>query len=371
MKLLIAGGGTGGHVIPALTIAREFCARAAAQPQQRQVMFVGTARGMESRLVPPAGFPLELLQVGALQGQSSLTRVKTLLGLPGAIGNSLAILKRFQPHVVLGVGGYAAGPMMLAAALRGVPLAVYEPNAHPGLANRWVARFARRAFVNFAEAANAFGASKTIQTGIPVRAEFFAIPTRPHTAPLTVLVFGGSQGARSLNRAVVEALPLMAQSATFAQLPVRLLIQTGQSEYNQVREAVEKFPGPSAECRHQVFAFMDRMWETFAQSDLVVCRAGATTVAELAAAGRAAVLVPYPAAANQHQLRNAEALEKLGAARLLLDRDLNGETLLQAVAELLGSPQRLAAIETAIRREARPNACGQIVDELESLAAGR
>ena len=136
MKLLIAGGGTGGHVIPALTIAREFCARAAAQPQQRQVMFVGTARGMESRLVPPAGFPLELLQVGALQGQSSLTRVKTLLGLPGAIGNSLAILKRFQPHVVLGVGGYAAGPMMLAAALRGVPLAVYEPNAHPGLANQ-------------------------------------------------------------------------------------------------------------------------------------------------------------------------------------------------------------------------------------------
>jgi UDP-N-acetylglucosamine--N-acetylmuramyl-(pentapeptide) pyrophosphoryl-undecaprenol N-acetylglucosamine transferase len=153
-------------------------------------------------------------------------------------------------------------------------------------------------------------------------------------------------------------------------MPVRLLIQTGQSEYNQVREAVEKIPDLSSECRHEAFAFMDRMWDGFAQADVVVCRAGATTVAELAAAGRAAVLVPYPAAANQHQLRNAEALEKLGAARLLLDKDLSGERLLAVLAELLSDTQRLTAIEAAIRREARPNACGQIVDELEKLAAG-
>lgn len=371
MKLLIAGGGTGGHVIPALTIAREFCARAQAPQPKREVLFVGTARGMEARLVPPAGFPLELLEVGALQGQSSLTRLKTLLGLPAAIARSSSILKRFQPDVVLGVGGYAAGPMMLAAALRGIPLAVYEPNAHPGLANRWVARFARRAFVNFAEAARDFGAEKTIQTGIPVRAEFFAIPQKPHTPPFTVLVFGGSQGARSLNRAVVEALPLLAQAKLPQDRPVRLLMQTGQSEYNQVREVVEKFPGPLPECRHEAFAFMDRMWEVFAQADLVVCRAGATTVAELAAAGRASVLVPYPAAANQHQLRNAEALEKLGAARLLLDRDLSGQRLVQLIAELFTDTAQLAAIEAAIRREARPHASSQIVDELEKLAASK
>ena len=367
MKLLIAGGGTGGHVIPALTVAREFCRR----QEGREVLFVGTARGVEARRVPAAGFPLELLRVGALQGQSSLARLKTLAGLPKAIAQSISLLNQFRPNVVLGVGGYASGPMMLAAALRGVPLALYEPNAHPGLANRWVARFARRAFVNFAEAEKSFGEAKTVQTGIPVRAEFFSIVPKPHRPPYTVLVFGGSQGARSLNRAVVEALPLLAHSPALAQTPVRLLIQTGQSEYNRVVEAVKTFPGPAPDCRHEVHAFMDRMWEAFAQADLVICRAGATSVAELAAAGRAAVLVPYPAAANQHQLRNAEALEKLGAARLLLDQDLSGERLCKLLGELLGDAQqseKLGAIETAIRREARPNACGQIVDEIEKLS---
>jgi UDP-N-acetylglucosamine--N-acetylmuramyl-(pentapeptide) pyrophosphoryl-undecaprenol N-acetylglucosamine transferase len=232
-----------------------------------------------------------------------------------------------------------------------------------------VARLARRAFVNFAEAARVFGPAKTIQTGIPVRAEFFSIAPKQHTPPYTVLIFGGSQGARSLNRAVVEALPRLAQAAEFRDRPVRLVMQTGQSEYNRVREAVEKFPGPSPACRHEAFVFMDRMWETFAQADLIVCRAGATTVAELAAAGRAAVLVPYPAAANQHQLRNAEALVKLGAARLLLDQDLSGARLAEVLAELLSDTAKLAAIESAIRHEARPNACGHIVDELEKLVA--
>lgn len=366
-KLLIAGGGTGGHVIPALVIAREFCRRG--HGEERQVLFVGTARGIESRMVPEAGFPLELLQVGALQGQSSLTRLKTLTGLPKAIAQSLSILKRFKPSVVLGVGGYAAGPMMLAAVLRGLPLALYEPNAHPGLANRWIAPFAQRAFVNFGEAAKVFGPDKTAQTGIPVREEFFAVRQKKHAPPYTVLVFGGSQGARSLNRAVVEALPLLAQSAAFAQTPVRLLIQTGQTEYNRVREAVEKFPGPYADWRHEVFAFRDRMWEACAEADLLICRAGATTLAELAGAGRAAVLVPFPSAANQHQLRNARALQRLGAARLLLDQELSGEKVCKVINELLHDTRQLESMEAAIRREARPNAGSQIVDELEKLAA--
>jgi UDP-N-acetylglucosamine--N-acetylmuramyl-(pentapeptide) pyrophosphoryl-undecaprenol N-acetylglucosamine transferase len=364
-RLLIAGGGTGGHVIPALVIAREFCRR---EPG-REVLFVGTARGIESRMVPHAGFPLQLLQVGALQGQSSGAQLKTLIGLPKAIAQSVSILNHFAPRAVLGVGGYAAGPMMLAAVLHRIPLALYEPNAHPGLANRWVAPFAKLAFVNFAEAVNVFGADKAMQTGIPVREEFFTVPPRKHAARFTVLVFGGSQGARSLNRAVVEALPILAHSPTFAQTPVRLLIQTGQSEYNRVREAVEKFRGPSVDWRHEVFAFRDRMWEVFAEADLLICRAGATTVAELAAAGRAAVLVPFPAAANQHQLRNAEALQKLGAARLLLDADLNGESMCQVISDLLRDGQQLEAMESAIRREARPNASSRIVDELEKLAA--
>ncbi len=373
LKLLVAGGGTGGHVSPALVLAREFSRRAPG----REVLFVGTARGVESRMVPAAGFPLELLEVGALQGQSVVARLKTLAGLPLAILQSLKILKKFRPDVVLGVGGYAAGPMMLATLLatrratmpgtmralnlRRVPLAVYEPNAYPGLVNRWVARFVSRAFVNFAEAGKFFGAEKTLQTGIPVREEFFAIPAKKHAPPFTVLVFGGSQGARSLNRAMVEALPLL----DHFESPVRLLLQTGQSEYNRVREAVEKYPGAG----HEVSAFMDRMWDAYAQADLVICRAGATTVAELAAAGRAAVLVPFPAAANQHQLRNAEALEKLGAARLLLDRDLSGARIVALFTELLQGQAKLEAMETAIRREARPDAAMRIVDELERLAA--
>ncbi|MSO19959.1 MAG: undecaprenyldiphospho-muramoylpentapeptide beta-N-acetylglucosaminyltransferase [Acidobacteria bacterium] len=372
LKLLVAGGGTGGHVIPALVLAREFCRRAPG----REVLFVGTARGVESRMIPAAGFPLELLEVGALQGQNAVARLKTLAGLPLAILQSLKILKKFRPDVVLGVGGYAAGPMMLATLLatllpggrRRVPLAVYEPNAYPGLVNRWVARFVARAFVNFAEAGKFFGTEKTLHTGIPVRDEFFAIPAKPHAPPFTVLVFGGSQGARSLNRAMVEALPLLDHSQSSAQTPVRLLLQTGQSEYNRVREAVERHPG-LAGAGHEVSAFMDRMWDAYAQADLVICRAGATTVAELAAAGCAAVLVPFPTAANQHQLRNAEALEQLGAARLLLDRDLSGERICELITELLNDPARLASMENAIRQEAHPDATERIVNELEKLAA--
>lgn len=359
-KLLIAGGGTAGHVIPALVVAREFCRRA----DGRQALFAGTARGVETRLVPAAGFPLELLQIGALQGQSLAARAKTLLALPRAVWHALRILKKFQPDVVLGVGGYAAGPMMLAAAIRRVPLAIFEPNAYPGLANRWAAPLVVRAYLAFRAAERFFGAGKSLLTGIPVREEFFSIPPKAHQPPFTVLIFGGSQGARSLNRAVVEALPLLAHAKT----PLRLLHQSGQSEYNQVREETAKFAGRGALVTLRVEAYLERMWEAFAQADLIVCRAGANTVAELAAAGRAAVLVPFPAAANQHQLRNAEALAGLGAARLVLDSDLNGERLFEVIQELLKEPPRLEQMESAIRREAHPDATQRIVDDLERLA---
>ena len=355
MRLLLAAGGTGGHVIPALVVARELCAR----HPDGEVLFVGTRRGVETRLVPQAGFPVEFLEVGALQGQSVRARRKTLTQLPRAVWKSGQILERFQPHVVLGVGGYAAGPVMLAAALAGVPLAVLEPNAVPGLANRWVAPYVRRAFLAFTEAVSYFGAGRSLVVGTPVRAEFFQVKPKRHEPPFTVLIFGGSQGARSLNRAAMEALPRLAQ---WKDAPL-LLHQTGESEYNAVRECYAKHAA-----RGEVFPYIEAMPETFARADLVVCRAGANTVAELAAAGRAAILVPFPAAANQHQLRNAEALERLGAARVVLDRELNGERLADALQELLGSPEKLARMEAAMRRAARPDATARIVEEIEKLA---
>ena len=216
-------------MIPALVIAREFCRR----HSDAAVLFVGTPRGIENRLVPEAGFALELLQVGLLQGQSAATRVRTLLELPTALWRAGRVLARFQPQVVLGVGGYAAGPVMLQAAWSGIPLAVLEPNAYPGLTNRWVAPYVSRAFVGFPEAASYFHPNKVTEAGIPVREEFFRIRPRPHRPPFTVLVFGGSQGARSINRAVVEALPKLDQ---FGE-SLLLLHQTGETEYNAIREA--------------------------------------------------------------------------------------------------------------------------------------
>lgn len=354
LRLLVAGGGTGGHVIPALVLAREFRRRDPA----REVLFVGSPRGIETRLVPPAGFPLEYLQVGMLQGQSPAARLRTLLNLPRAVWQAMRILDRFRPHVVLGVGGYASGPVMLAAAFRGTALAVFEPNAYPGLVNRWMAPYVERAFVAFDEATRYFAAGKAVVTGIPVREEFFAVPPAQHRPPFTVLIFGGSQGARSINRAVIGALPSLAQQKP----PLALLHQTGENEYNRVQEEVAKHS-----VRVEVFVFLDRMWEAFSRANLVVCRAGASTVAELAAAGRAAILVPYPAAANEHQLRNAEALERAGAVRLILDKDLNGERLSSALRQLLESPEQLQRMESAMRRMAHPDAATRIVDELERL----
>lgn len=355
LSLLIAGGGTGGHVIPALVVAREFQRR----DPLRRVLFVGTRRGIESRLVPAAGFPLEVLDVGMLQGQPLAVRGKTLWELPRACWQAARLLRRFRPQAVLGVGGYASGPVMLAAAFQGIPLAVFEPNAYPGLVNRWIAPYVSRAFVAFEEAARYFAPGRALLTGIPVREEFFRVPPAKNHPPFTVLVFGGSQGARSLNRAVTEALPRLDQHGP----PLALLLQTGESDYNQVVAAAKQA------ARVEVFPFLERMWEAFERADVIVCRAGASTVAELAAAGRAAILVPFPAAANQHQLRNAEALERAGAARLIPDRELSGERLCEVLQELLSDPEALRRMASAIRRFAHPEAAARMADELERLAS--
>ena len=355
MRLLLAAGGTGGHVIPALVVAQELSERS----PSHQVLFAGTVRGVENKLVPAAGFPLERVEVGALQGQPPATRLLNFLRLPRALWQASRLQEKFLPDVVLGVGGYAAGPVMLAGGIAGIPLAALEPNAFPGLANRWVAPYVTSAFLAFPQTASYFASAAPSVVGVPVRREFFAVQPKRHHPPFTVLIFGGSQGARSLNRAAVEALPLLARNKE----NLFLVHQTGQSEYNAVKEAYEKHS-----LRAEVLPYIEKMAEAFAGADMVVCRAGANTLAELAAAGRAAVLVPFPSAANQHQLRNARALADIGAARLIPDRELSGERLFAVLQELLGDPQGLEQMESHIRSTAHPEAASRIVDELERLA---
>jgi UDP-N-acetylglucosamine--N-acetylmuramyl-(pentapeptide) pyrophosphoryl-undecaprenol N-acetylglucosamine transferase len=353
LRVLIAGGGTGGHIIPALAVARELVTRYAAE-----VLFVGTARGMESRLVPEAGFNLRLVDVGQLNNVSLLTRLRTLVRLPGSIFACRRLIRAFQPSVVFGVGGYASGPAMAAALQLRIPAMVFEPNAVPGLANRLVGKRVQAAAVNFASAARWFRSAEV--TGIPVRPEFSVLtaPAAPH-----LLVFGGSQGARLFNTHLPQAAPALLDAVA----GLTILHQSGQRHFEPTQAA---YMASGADPRRwEVRPFIDDMPARFARASLVMARSGASTVAELAAAGKPALLVPFAAAADDHQRRNAEEMVKAGAAALLDERDLEVPgKLLAVLSGLLNSPEGLAAMATAARTQAHPGAAGRIADRLEALA---
>jgi UDP-N-acetylglucosamine--N-acetylmuramyl-(pentapeptide) pyrophosphoryl-undecaprenol N-acetylglucosamine transferase len=340
-------------VIPALAIARELreCFHA-------QVLFVGTARGMENRLVPAADFELRLIEVGALNRVSLATRLRTLTALPRAIVASSQILGQYRPDVVVGVGGYASGPAMLAAALRGVPTLVFEPNVVPGFANRVVAPMVSMAAVHFEQTGHYF--RRAVVTGVPVRREFFLVP--PYSAsghPPRLLVFGGSQGASALNRVMVESL-----SALHRQIPgLHIIHQTGERDYNDAQGAYLR-AGISAE----VYPFIDDMPGLFARADLLLCRSGASTVAEVTAAGRPTVFVPFPKAADDHQLRNAEALAKAGAAELIIEAELSSERLVGTLSSLLNDRARLARMAKAAHALSHPRAAQEIAELAARLA---
>ncbi len=355
MRALIAGGGTGGHVIPALAIAREL-----QECFQAEILFVGTSRGIETRLVPAAGFELRLIQVGALKSVSLATRIKTATTLPRAILNSWRILQQFKPDVVIGVGGYASGPAMLASALRGLPTLVFEPNVVPGFANRVVAPMVTMAAVHFEESRRYFRLSRV--TGVPVRKEFFQLPPLGGLVPdhrPTLLVFGGSQGASKLNQTVIESLDTLRQ-----QVPgIYIIHQTGDRDYNDA-QATYLRAGISAE----LSPFIDDMPEAFARADLVLCRSGASTVAEIAAAGRPAVFVPFPFAADDHQRRNAEVLERAGAAMLIPESQLTRDRLVQVVTSLLKDRARLLRMAQAARGLSHPHAAAEIAGLAARLA---
>jgi UDP-N-acetylglucosamine--N-acetylmuramyl-(pentapeptide) pyrophosphoryl-undecaprenol N-acetylglucosamine transferase len=353
MRAILAGGGTGGHVIPAIAIAQQLQKDYAAE-----VLFIGTARGIENRLVPAAGFSLKLVQVGALNRVSLKTRLKTIFDLPRAVWDSHRILSEFRPDIVIGVGGYASGPAMLAAILSRIPTLVFEPNFVPGFANRLVAPLVSGAAVHFAETSRYFRCCEV--TGVPVREAFFQIANPTNTK--TLLVFGGSQGAHAINQVVMDSVAELRQ-----RIPgIHIVHQTGERDYNDAQAAYANL-GDSVE----VYRFIDDMPGLFARAGLLICRSGASTVAEVTAAGKPAIFVPFPHAADDHQKRNAEALERAGAAVMLEESKLNRESLVGAVSKLFSEPSRLKKMGDAARKLSHPNAARDIAAMAARLAGAK
>lgn len=358
LRILIAGGGTGGHIIPALAVAHELVER-----YKAEILFIGTPRGMEIRLVPDAGFRLRLIDVGPLNSVSVMTRLRTLVQLPHSIGECKRMIREFRPSVVFGTGGYASGPAMAAALLMKVPTMVFEPNAMPGMTNRLIGKKVQAAALNFPIASSWFSNSEV--TGIPVRPRFFTLEPPPAGAP-HLLIFGGSLGARILNTRLPEIMPALLDAVP----GLTVLHQCGARNTESTTEAYSNSGADPA--RWQVCPFFDDMPARFASAQLVLSRSGASTVAELAAAGKPALLVPFAAAADQHQRRNAEAMVSAGAAVMLLEPELDEpRRLLAELSGLLKDPLRLEAMSRAARMQAHPAAAERIADRLASLAESR
>jgi len=354
LRILIAGGGTGGHIIPALAVARALVERHGAE-----VLLVGTARGLESRLVPEAGFPLKLIDVGPLKSVSLMTRLNTMARLPRSIGDCKRLMREFKPGAVLGVGGFASGPAMVAALWMKIPAAVYEPNAMPGLANRLVGKRVAMAAINFPAAGKWFRNAEV--TGVPVRPEFFSLPA-PTGAP-HLLIFGGSQGARIFNTHMPHII-----AALLSAVPGLTVLHQSGLRHAEATEAAYATSGADR-ARWEVRPFLDDMAARFARAHLILSRSGATTVAEEAAAGKPALLVPFAAATDAHQRRNAEAMVNVGAAAMLEESELDiPGLLLKKLTGMLNDPASLAAMSFAARTQAHPGAAERIADRLAEMA---
>jgi len=360
LRVVIAGGGTGGHLYPGIAVARELLARKA----EAQVSFAGTAKGIESRVVPREGFELDVIRSGGLKGKSIVDRARGAALLPVSLVDAWSVVSRRRPDLVIGVGGYSSGPVVLMAALRGVPTMLLEQNAVPGLTNRLLARVVKAAAVTF-DSTQAFFGSKAFVSGNPVRPEFLAVAGLQQESALDdqatvtrVLVFGGSQGAHAINVAMVEAAARLASHGSH----LRLTHQTGERDVEMVRTAYRQ-----AGLHADVEPFLYDMGRQLGASDLIVCRAGATTLAEITAAGKAAILVPLPTATDDHQRKNAEALAASGAADVLLQRDMTGATLAERILTLAGDGERRRRFGAAAKAQARPNAAKAIVDRALEL----
>jgi UDP-N-acetylglucosamine--N-acetylmuramyl-(pentapeptide) pyrophosphoryl-undecaprenol N-acetylglucosamine transferase len=363
MRFVIAGGGTGGHLFPGIAIAEAFVER----EMGNEVLFIGTERGIEAKVLAGGKFPLRTIQARPIKGRSLLGKVKAIWFIPMAITEAYSILKDFQPQLVLGVGGYASGPTLVAASLLGMKRAIHEQNVIPGMTNRILKWFSQRIFVSFEETKRYFPDEKTIVTGNPIRREIFqpgvnvkGIEKRKEDR-FTLLIFGGSAGAHRINEAMMGALDLLQEIKSF----LRVFHQTGREDVDWVSKGYRE-KGFDALVR----PFFEDMGTYYQLSDLVVCRSGASTVAELAVCEKAAVLIPYPYAAHNHQFINAQKLVDLGAARMIRDEELNGPSLAQTILHLYGHPEERTRMEEKIRKVGRPRAAEEIVDHCYALIRG-
>ena len=355
MRVILAGGGTGGHLFPGLAVAREFQRRDA----MTEILFVGTEQGIEFRILPKEGFKLETLTVKGMKGRGLRGLIDALTGVPASLLRSLRIIRKFRPDCIIGLGGYASGPLLLAGKLKGIRCAIMEQNLRPGFTNKLLARVVDRVFTAYGESASYFPGARVVETGNPVRWQ--KLPQVRRSEKFSLLIFGGSAGARRINFAAADALKRLADLAG----AMRVTHQTGQADYAAIKEGYAALL-----LEAEVQPFIDKMDEAYAQADLIVCRAGATTVAELTAFGKAAILVPYPYAIYDHQRGNAQALQDRGAADMILDRDLTGEVLAARIRAYFSDRERRARMAGAARALGRPEAAARIVDECYALARG-
>jgi UDP-N-acetylglucosamine--N-acetylmuramyl-(pentapeptide) pyrophosphoryl-undecaprenol N-acetylglucosamine transferase len=356
MKIIIAGGGTGGHLFPGIAIAEEVKKR----NRDNRVLFVGTERGIEKRVLPGLGYDLALIDVAGIKGKGLMDTLGAITKLPRSFVQSGKIIRTFGPDLVLGVGGYASGPAVLTAHLLGLKTAIAEQNAVPGITNRILGRFVDRIFITFSDSADRFPQGKSLFTGNPIRAAFMSEPASPTgtNRKFNLLIFGGSQGARAINQAVLAALNKLEE----IRKELHIIHQTGAQELEAVSNAYRN-RGFDAE----VHAFIVDMPKVYGQANLLVCRAGATSIAEMTASGRASVLIPYPYAANDHQTKNAEVLVRTGAAEMIPEAELNGENLAKTILGLYRDPDRISRMEACSRQLARREAGAKIVDACVSL----
>jgi UDP-N-acetylglucosamine--N-acetylmuramyl-(pentapeptide) pyrophosphoryl-undecaprenol N-acetylglucosamine transferase len=353
MRIVFAGGGTGGHLFPGLAVAREFQRR----DGKTEILFIGTEQGIEYRVLPKEGFKLETLTVKGMKGRGLRGLLDALYGVPAGLLRSLAILGRFRPDCVIGLGGYASGPVLMAAKLKRIRCAIMEQNLRPGFTNKLLARWVDRVFTAYRESADYFPGARVLETGNPVR--WTIVPQVKRNDKFTLLVFGGSAGARRINYAVVDALKLLDDLKN----NIAITHQTGQLDYNAIKHAYASLPFDAL-----VTPFIDHMDEAYAGADLVLCRAGAMTIAELTVCGKAAILVPYPYAIYDHQRSNAESLQARGAAAMILDRELTGEVLAERIRGYFTDRAGLERMAAAARALGRPDAAVRIVDACYGLA---
>ena len=355
MKMLLAGGGTGGHLFPAISIAEHLLE----QEPESEVMFVGTERGIESKVLPEMGLPLQTIDIGGLAGTGMTGKMKMLPKIWKSLRQSSRILDAFGPQVVVGVGGYASGPMLMAAHFKGYPILIHEQNAWPGWTNRLLARWADRICLSFNEADRAFHHGRTVLTGNPLRKGMEDCPSLPEGDPV-LLVFGGSQGARAINETLVAALPKMEKLK--GQLTI--IHQTGETNLEKVQAGYRDAGWEDCE----VVPFINDMAQAYARAHLVLCRAGATTISELTACGRPSVLIPFPYAAGDHQSVNANALAEKGAALMLSQEDLTSERLATLLSETLFERNLLLSMSGAAKSLGRPGAAEQILHQCREIA---